>query len=462
MRLLILPVLLFASALLAACTASSPTPATATVPSTARIAVTPSPTPWPSSTPVPTPMPGGLYVNPGMSLGAVSRFALGTNHGPWAFVTVENQEAYKQSGVTLIRFPGGNWGDENNLDAMQIDPFITMARQINAEPLICVRLPGGTPEQAAALVSYTIKQGYAVRYWSIGNEPNLYAPSRPEWTTEYYNVQWRKFAEAMRAVDPAIQFVGPDISQFMGTPDVDPKDAQGRDWLREFLQANGDMVSVVAVHRYPFPVEKGQVYSADQLLADTPRWDTLAANLRAIVRETSGPDKPIGITEFNSSWAGTFGGESGMDTLNNAIWLADVLGRLIRQRVDMLAQFTLQSSSNIGAYGLLDHYDPRLTYYVYQLYKQFGNALVYSSSDDPLVSIYAARREDGTLTLVVVNRGSSTANKALRIEGLTSASAQVWRLDDKHKASQLESVQLGAGSTVEIPGRSATLYLVGK
>jgi hypothetical protein len=55
---------------------------------------------------------------------------------------------------------------------------------LGAEPSISVRLHGGTPEAAAELVRYTnIEQGYAVRYWSIGNEPSLYR----DYDTETYN-----------------------------------------------------------------------------------------------------------------------------------------------------------------------------------------------------------------------------------------------------------------------------------
>ncbi len=39
-----------------------------------------------------------------------------------------------------------------------------------------MRLLDGTPEKAAELVRYTnIEKKYGVVYWSIGNEPNLFA-----------------------------------------------------------------------------------------------------------------------------------------------------------------------------------------------------------------------------------------------------------------------------------------------
>ena len=141
----------------------------------------PSPVP-PTATPLPTPLPSGLYVDAAQNLGQVSRYALCTNHGPLAIVNPEVSPQYLASGITLIRFPGGNWGDENDIAYWQLDLFMAPAGQIKAEPLICVRLPGSTLQKAVALMYYAKQQGYNIRYWSIGNEPNLYAPRQPAWT----------------------------------------------------------------------------------------------------------------------------------------------------------------------------------------------------------------------------------------------------------------------------------------
>jgi len=88
------------------------------------------------------------YVDAAADLGKVIPLAFGANHGPWAFLNAGNYGHFRESGVTLLRFPGGNWGDENNLDAFQIDMFLMVARLNNAEPLVSVRLRGGAPELA--------------------------------------------------------------------------------------------------------------------------------------------------------------------------------------------------------------------------------------------------------------------------------------------------------------------------
>src|SRR5262249_1805294 len=155
--------------------------------------------------------------------GKASPLSFGTNHGPWAFLTVDLWDAFKKSGISFIRFPGGNWGDDQDMTAQNIDDYMMLVKMVNAEPQISVRLLGGTPEFAVSILKYTQDKGYHVKYWSIGNEPSLYASRDPSWNTQKYNVEWRKFAQALKAQDPTIKLIGPEIHQFTGSASVDPK-----------------------------------------------------------------------------------------------------------------------------------------------------------------------------------------------------------------------------------------------
>jgi alpha-L-arabinofuranosidase len=150
-------------------------------------------------------------VDTSSDLGEISKYVLGANHGPWSDLGAGNIEMAQESGVTFLRWPGGNWGDRNDIRTSYIDNYMGIARTIiRAEPSITVRLLGGTPEQAADLVRYVnIDRQYGVKYWSIGNEPDLYIVEDPTWTPEYYAKRWREFAEAMKAVDPNIIFCRP-------------------------------------------------------------------------------------------------------------------------------------------------------------------------------------------------------------------------------------------------------------
>jgi hypothetical protein len=418
---------------------------------------TPSPTPRPTSAPSPT---AGLFVDAGAVLGPISPFVYGTNDGPWIPVNPILQDQITAAKLTMLTFPGGNWGDENDLQPFQIDDFITFCRQIGAEPRIVVRLKGATAQQAADLVKYAnVTMGYGVKYWGIGNEPDLYeANGLTGYSVVQYDTEWRSFALAMRTVDPKIKLIGPDISQFVGNTNGSSYLQARTDWLATFLKANGDLVDVVSIHRYAFPASttSGPPSIAD-LRANPPEWDSIIPALKTVVRTELGRDLPVAVTELNSSWADNVGGEGTMDSHYNAIWYGDVLGRLIRQKVDIVAQFALASD-----WGIVGFDAPRPIYYDYMMYQRFGVELVRSASDDPLVSVYAAKRADGTLTVMIVNLGSTATTKPLTIIGGTTAdSAETWLFDASHNAEQVAKTPLASGDNVTLPPESMTLLVTG-
>lgn len=417
-------------------------------------------------TPAPTPVAGVLFVDGDQELGPISPYVYGSCYGPWVGVPPDLLPQAKAAGVTYLRFPGGEWGDQNDLRDYQIDQFIAFARRVGAEPKINVRMPGGSPEKAAELVRYCNEtHDYNVRYWSIGNEPNLYTPYNmyDDYDTVRYNAEWREFAEAMLAVDPDIVLIGPGTSQYTGNPETDPRDEAGRDWMREFLSANGDMVDIVGIHRYPFPTSMtGPAVTIDDLRANSREWDTIIPNLRALIRETTGRDLPVAVSEISSDWSHATGGEATPDSFYNAIWWGDVLGRMIRQKVDIVAYFILQCKTGQGGWGLLARFEVRPTYYVYQMYQHFGDELLCAFSDDPDVSIYAARRQkDGALTLMLINLGPEKKRKPLRLENVTvSGPAQVWLFDADHQAEQIGAQTIADGVEVALPAQSMSLYVI--
>jgi hypothetical protein len=365
----------------------------------------------------------------------------GVNHGPWAIITEKTLPLAQESGISLIRYPGGNWGDENDLQPYHIDMFAALADQIGAEVSINARLFNGTPEKAAQLVQYAnIEKGYAIRYWGIGNEPTLFATSRaaPDYGVEQFNREWRAIAEAMQAVDPSIQLIGPELHQYGADLNSTPKDPAGLDWMTEFLKVNGDMVDIVSIHRYPFPQGRGgRAATIEELSATSAEWDRIIPYLQQVILDTTGREIPIAITEVNSHWSNAVGGEATPDSFYNAIWWADVLGRMINQRVAMVNYFSLQSHPSIGGYGLFSRSDTRPTYYVYQMYRHFGTQLVQAVSDDARVGAYAARRVDGTLTILFVNLSNDVVQKPLVVEGLDSVKAEIWRFDQNTQAEAI-------------------------
>jgi len=423
---------------------------------------TPTPTPAGTATPtaIPTPVPGVLYVNAALPLGPISPYLYGTNYGPMHAITAEMMPYALEAGFTAFRFPGGAWGDETDLNPFQIDQFMDFCKQFGALPTISVRLKNGKPEVAAELVRYTnIEKRYGVTYWSIGNEPTLYEGDLGEtYDTVRFNREWRAIAEAMKAVDPTIKLMGPELHQWGIDLASTPKDSSGRDWMIEFLRANGDLVDVVTVHRYPLWKPAVQQVTPAELRANTQEWDNLVIYLRRLIHELTARDLPIAFTEVNSDPRSVMLGKATPDTLYNAIWYADVLGRLGRQGVFMVNQWVI--SQRTTGLGLFQGNTIRPTLYTFYLYRRFGNERLYAASGIPDVNIYAAQRADSTLTLMVVNLNDDAREVPLRIDGATPTQAEVWRLDAGHNAENIGSQPLASESTLTLPPWSATLYVI--
>jgi hypothetical protein len=352
--------------------------------------------------PTPPPDPEKVVVDLNYQLGEISPYVYGVNHGPWAFVTTKVLPQAIEGGFSFIRFPGGNWGDLNTMTPLEIENNAALAEMLGAELSISVRLRGGTPEEAAELVQVANQElDLNVKYWSIGNEPELYG----DYDTIRYNQEWRQIAEAMLAVDPEILFIGPDVTQFTGNPASDPQDENGLYWIDEFLKSNGDLVDIISIHRYPFPKSlASQAITRQELYDSVEEWDSIIPALRSKVLELTGKELPVAVTEVNSHWTNVTGQEASPDSFANAIWWADVLSRMIDQDVEIVTFFSLQSNASIGSFGLFERYDTRPTYYVYQLYQQMGSRKIFASSPDDNVTAIASQCVDGDITLLFVNR----------------------------------------------------------
>lgn len=424
----------------------------------AQATQTSAPTPWPTNTPSATPVSGTVVVDAAVSLGKIDPLVYGTNVGPWQDLSPKQVDRIAEAGFTFLRFPGGNYGDEVYIPENRIDEFIALCRQVNAEPMINVRLFKSTPEKAAEMVSYVnVTKGYGVKYWGIGNEPDLYAKNRglEGYDSAQFNQDWRAYAEAMKAVDPSILLIGPELSQYSAVDYNNPRDEHGKDWMSEFLKANGDLVDIVSIHRYPFgsndPLES-------ELLKSSAEWDAILTNLRSLVRTTTGRDLPLAVTEVNSNWSNRKGNPATPDAFVNAVWWADVLGRMIENRTAIVAQFAIAGD---GGWSLLKGSEPRPAFAVHLLYRQFGSELVYSASGIDNLSVYAARNDTGALTLLLVNRSRRSVDVPVELMSFSpSASASVTLLDGEHFAEAGASLEVKETFTVSMPAGSVKLIVI--
>lgn len=420
---------------------------------------------------------GVLTVDTSQSRGTISPFVYGSNLGQNAIIPLSMMDTAAAAGINFARLGGGD-SDRYDLRKSIIEVFIFQARALGAEPLVTVRLAGGSPEDAAEAVRYAnIERGHNIRYWSIGNEPNIFESTvGDDYTVERFNAEWRAIAEAMLEVDPDIILVGPDITQYVplsvdgdnivyseGADGGHPRDSEGKDWLIEFLNANGDLVDIISFHRYPYPglgATHDAIATIEDLRVNSREWDTIVPNWRQIILDTTGREYPIAVTEVNSNSSLSCGGEASLDSFYNALWFADVLGRLIDNQVDIAASWDMQGIGS-RCYGLITSNGVRPIYYTYLMYTHFGSELLSADSSDPDVRIYAALRDDGALTIIVINLGPDEATKTLDLGDFEAAGdAEVWLFDASHNAEQQNSISLSSGAQITVPAQSMTLYVL--
>lgn len=332
---------------------------------------------------------------------------------------------------------GGYNNDVNSADPFdnaQLDRAVAYARAIGAEPLIQVPLladiDGSPPTatSAAAMVTYAnVTKGYGIKYFAIGNEPDLYAtqgslndgakPAIPNYQPSDYCASVNAYVAAMKAVDPTIMIVGPDLSW---------RYVAGNDWLTPILQGCGQLLDIVAIHRYPFNARQTTLASAQ---SDATRFANVLSSVRAIMQATGQGAKPLALTEMNIAYDATACQlDASPGTIGSALWLADGLGTAIANDLWTSAVWDISDADSWG-FGLLGPaptHTPRPEYYAYQLYADhFGPTLVEVSQQPSGVRAYASRNQaDNATEMVVVNWNTSSTLVSFRIaetEGSTVA-----------------------------------------
>jgi hypothetical protein len=110
--------------------------------------------------------------------------------------------------------------------------------------------------------------------------------------------------------------------------------------------------------------------------------------------------------------------------------------------------------------GLINGFTIRPTLYTFRMFKHFGSQQVFAASGAQDVTVYAALRDDGALTVMAINLGETEQTLTLDVAGQTPAEAEVWLLDKDHNAENLGVQPWPAHGAVTLPGQSVTLYAV--
>jgi hypothetical protein len=294
-------------------------------------------------------------------------------------------------------------------------------------PLITVNFGSGTPQEAAAWVRYAnVVRGYGIRYWEIGNEMGgEWEPGGPLNAPDYAR-RYIQFYEAMKAEDPTITVLGP-VSGF-DSPSCYIYD--GKSYIESFvdrLAAVGKAHYAEAISYHYYDSRNTFAQHMDQP-TNNSRPDSVANMAASIASQLSSHPAaatvPVFLTEFNSFVSGV------SVRLENGLWLARFTGEFIRNFGERGCAFLWDAmnggdeETNVTGddHGYLNsdgvwQYQERATYWAFLMMTQHwsgrGDAglhrLTFAASSQNQLSVYANRRPDDSLCLMVVNVDPSNA-----------------------------------------------------
>src|SRR5580704_17520527 len=390
-------------------------------------------------------------------------FAVNTAVWDADFDTNNTINLLTRMGALALRFPGGSLSDDyhwatNTTDsntwqwATSFDSFAQVATTVGTQAFITVDYGSGTPAEAAAWVQQSnVTKHYGFKYWEVGNE--CYGTWETDTNTVAhdpytYAQRFQQYYTQMKAVDPtinigAVAVTGEDsYANNTNHPVVNPRTGQPHNgWtpvMLATLRSLGITPDFLIYHRYA----QGPGAESDQgLLLSNSTWSTDAADLRQQLNDYLGAAAPgveLDCTENNSVYT-----NPGKQTtsLVNGLFLADSICAAMNTEFNSVVWWDLRNgqetnnnnSSSLygwrqyGAYGITDSVDPAgpadtyPTFYVERLLQHFargGDQLVNSTSDYPLLSVCAAQRTAGGLTLLVVNKSPSIAfNTNITVSG---------------------------------------------
>ena len=454
-----------------------------------------------SLTAVPVPSVVNVTVNAGSVVRTVDARHFGVNTAVW-----DNQldnsttiNLLSARGSAALRFPGGSLSDQfdwtsnkagGNTYPTTFHQFAQVATSLVAQVFITVNYGSGSPAAAAAWVSDSnVTNRYGFKYWEVGNEiygswetDNNNAPHDPY---TYANL-FAQYYSQMKAVDPtikvgAVAVPGEDsFANYTNHPVVNPVTGQTHNgWtpvMLATLKSLGVAPDFLIHHRYP---QQPGGENDELLLISSSSWANDASDLRTQLTDylgSAGAGVELTCTENNSVSSGP-----GKQTtsLVNGLFLADSLGELLQTEFNALVWWDLrngQDSANnnssslygwrqYGDYGIMDAVVPPApsdlypTYYVGKLLQYFaraGDQVVPATSDYIGLAAYAAKRANGTLSLLLINKHPQSNLVAnITISGYTPATNAVLY---SYGIPQDTAAQTGNGSAdisqtaVNIPG----------
>jgi alpha-N-arabinofuranosidase len=304
--------------------------------------------------------------------------------------------------------------------AAGLEEIVQFCHHVQAEPLLCVRVAGRTPKDAAEEVQYFNGAGdsamgrlrarnghpepYRIKYWQVGNER----------AGKEYEERLAAFCKAMKEADPTIE-----LFSSYPSPGV--------------LQSAGDFLDYVCPHHYD--------------CANLAAMENDIGRIAAMIREHApGRKVKIAVTEWNTT-AGDWGPRRAMLwTLANAL-ACSRYHNLLHRHCDTVAIANRSNLTNSFCSGIIQTDNHRLyktpTYYAQQLYATLAgdrplkieSALPANMAPDCSATLSP---KGDAVVLFAVNATTADVTRPLDLSafGAGGQEVEVWTVADTERAGE--------------------------
>lgn len=343
---------------------------------------------------------------------SVSPFFFGQNYWSW----IDEWGAQVQGTENLISALqldmlriGGTEADRSYphpFDFAKVDEAVAYANAVGAEPVL--QLPtlnamSGDPatvQSAMDLVRHVRDNEYGVKYFSIGNEPDIYVDQgvKASYSPEEFSAFFNEISDSLKQIDPDYKVIGPDLAW---------KYYAGNNWLSPILSGSADKMDIVSIHRYPFDAVAA---NRDDVMKDAEKFRSDLRMIKGYLDEVSKGDMPIAVTETHVSYDGDPNNSTqsaSPQTFWAGLWVADIIGVALEEEVWNLSFWSISEGWTLGFIDG-DSRQPRPTYQVLKLLSNHvgDQVLSVSGSETDVVMYVTENTDDDSVTIWFLNKSN--------------------------------------------------------
>lgn len=447
-----------------------------------------------------------VEIDAGSTVREIDPRLLGTNVpawlGPERLAAPWFRAAIADTGVAVLRMPGGSWsnsydwlacelGDEDGCFwtwAARPSDFVDLLAATQTEGMWTVNV-NETAQQAAAAVAFfngavddeTVigvdrdgvdwgrvddwarlradggsAEPAKITLWEVGNE--VYGGNPDAGGEQCADFGW----ENVWTCDGAAYALGDDHHDgFLAIRDamvaVDPEIEVGAvgvadqgswaNWGNEVIDATGRELDFYVVHQYGFGSSPKSPGDAAQRALQL--WPDVIEAARAALD----PMIPIAITEYNLVAVGNADADRTMTEVQNALFVADTIGQFAVHGVEIANQWNLANGTMESGtdYGLIDAETgaPFPQFEALAAWGRAGHRLVASSIADAErtdVRVYPTAKTDGSIVMILLHLDGSSEEVSIVIEGVDpNATVAI----DTHWSSEATSTSFEVMDPVE-------------